>query len=83
MGENKPNNDNLSNCPPLPTRMTIEYLNQFIVKLSGKIMYLRDLSENKFMDLNRYVDIFFLLPKCTADYAFYFTIISYIIEIIS
>ena len=53
MGENKANNENLSNCPPLPTRMTIEYLNQFIVKLSGKIMFLRDLSEEKFVDLNR------------------------------
>ena len=38
-----------SECEPLPSRMTVEYFNQFVVKLSGKIMYMRDLSEEKFL----------------------------------
>ena len=43
---------NYSECEPLPARMTLEYFNQFVVKLSGKIMHLRDSSETKFLEFH-------------------------------
>ena len=39
---------NHSECEALPSRMTIEYFNQFVVKMGTKLMYLSNLSENSF-----------------------------------
>merc|ERR1712141_995891 len=39
---------NHSGCEALPSRMTIEYFNQFVVKMGTKLMYLSNLSENSF-----------------------------------
>ena len=44
---------NHSECEALPSRMTIEYFNQFVIKMGTKLMYLSNLSENRFQTFHQ------------------------------